>query len=116
MKQLTIKDAYSYYLNKRASLAEDGLFNTLPTALRLRLIAHTYRKEIETIDCFRKGDLPFVVDMIIKTVPVLSLKEQLVYGMCDMATEMTFILNGKIRIVVSVGDQERLIGFASQGN
>ena len=114
--KLTIKDAYAYYLNKRASLAEDGLFNTLPTALRLRLISHTYRKEIEIIDCFRKGDLPFVVDLVVRTIPVLSLKEHLVYGMHDMATEMTFVVNGKIRIVVSVGEQERLIGFASQGN
>ena len=114
--KLTIKDAYAYYLNKRASLAEEGLFDTLPTAMRIRLVSHTYRKEIEIIDILRKGDLSFVVDILVKTIPVLSLKEQLVYGMGDMATELTFVVNGKIRIVVSVGDQERLIGFASQGN
>ena len=89
-----------YYLQRKPSLAEGGLFDGLPRELLFKLIRTTFHKEIQIVDFFRKCDLAFLSQLIVHVRPYYALAGDIVYEMGDIANEMTFITRGSVGVSV----------------
>ena len=87
-----------YYLQRKQSLAEGGLFDGLPREMLYKLINTTYSREIQTIDLFRNSDIHFLAELILHVRPYHAVTGELIYEMGDIATEVSFIIRGSVRI------------------
>lgn len=92
------KEAYSYYLDRRPSLAEKGLFDMLPRALKIKVLNLKYRREIMSIDFFQTTDIAFAVKLLSHSRPYSMKYGQGIYGIGDVANELSFLIRGSVRI------------------
>jgi Ion transport protein len=92
------KEAYSYYLDRRPSLSEKGLFDMLPRALKIKVLNLKYRREIMSIDFFQSTDIAFAVKLLSHSRPYSVKYGQCIYGIGDVANELSFLIRGSVRI------------------
>lgn len=92
------KEAYSYYLDRRPSLSEKGLFDMLPRALKIKVLNLKYRREIMSIDFFQSTDIAFAVKLLCHSRPYSLKYGQCIYGIGDVADELSFLIRGSVRI------------------
>lgn len=92
------KEAYSYYLDRRPSLSEKGLFDMLPRALKIKVLNLKYRREIMSIDFFQSTDIAFAVKLLSHSRPYSLKFGQCIYGIGDVADELSFLIRGSVRI------------------
>ena len=107
------KEAYSYYLDKRPSLAEKGLFDMLPRALKIKVLNLKYRREIMSIDFFQTTDIAFAVKLLSHSRPYSMKYGQCIYGIGDVANELSFLIRGSVRITapsIVGGGRNRTVG------
>ena len=95
------KEAYSYYLDRRPSLSEKGLFDMLPRALKIKVLNLKYRREIMSIDFFQSTDIAFAVKLLSHSRPYSVKYGQCIYGIGDVADELSFLIRGSVRITAS---------------
>jgi hypothetical protein len=94
---LAIKDAYRYYLSRRPGLAEKGLFDILPQAIRLKLIERRHRNEIESIPLLRNSELAFVADLLEHAIPYQCHTGDVIYSEGDVADQVIIPLGRTTR-------------------
>jgi CRP-like cAMP-binding protein len=114
------QEAYHYYLIRRPSLSEKGLFDILPRALKIKVLNLKYRKEIMGIDIFHNFDPAFVVELLLHSKPYCMRPGEVIYGIGDVADEMTFILRGCVRMDIPCRETRtkkinNTAGFATTG-
>ena len=64
-----LQEAYSYYLTKKSSFGESGIFEDLPQPLLFKLVLQLYEKDIKKVQMFRTYDCSFVVELAINSKP-----------------------------------------------
>ena len=109
------QDAYAYYLKKKTSIAERGLFEELPVTLRHKLISHKYAREILDIHLFRNMDRAFLSQLIVHSRPSKVYPGEVIYDCGDVSQEITFILRGSVRIIINNGYKDVLAGYSTCG-
>lgn len=108
------QEAYSYYLLNRPSVAQSNFWSELPLQLRLRLVNDRFYREIQAIRLFREGDGEFVSQLIVRSKPYRVLAGQVIHDVGDVAEEISFILEGSVRITVP-GFTDVLVGCGTVG-
>lgn len=109
-----------YYLERRPSLSEKGLFDILPRALTVKVLNLKYRTELASIEMFRNSDLAFVTQLLLYSKPYFMRCGEKIYGLGDVSDELTFILRGSV--CLTVPDDKRAwrapfkpVGYATSG-
>ena len=97
---ICIQEAYLYYLQRKSSLAEGGLFEGLPADMLFKLIRSNFNREIQTVDFFRKCDPTFLSHLIVFSRPYKAHAGEMIYEMGDISDEITFIIRGRVGISV----------------
>jgi CRP-like cAMP-binding protein len=110
----TTQEAYSYYLKNRPSVAQSNFWSELPLQLRLKLVNDRFYREIQAVRLFRDGDAEFVSQLIVRSKPYRVSAGQLIHDVGDIAEEITFILEGSVRITVP-GFTDVLVGCGTVG-
>ena len=85
-------------MQRNQSCAEGGLFDGIPREMLYKLIHSTYSREIQTIDLFRTSDVHFLSELIVHVRPYHAATGEMIYEMGDIATEVSFIIRGSVRI------------------
>jgi len=92
--RIASKEAYAYYLQKKSSLGESGIFDNLPRPLLIRLVRNIYDKEVSRIELFRhgfkRGDGSFICDLVTKCHPLYHTRGEIIYDTGDLADELFF--------------------------
>jgi len=116
--RVAAKDAYTYYIKMRPSLAEGGLYDELPTALVYRLVEHMFHKEISHVTIFHNiTDRAFISRLVVHSRPYQAAFGEVVYEEKGVAECMSFIVRGSVRLTTSAGGKrESLVGYATAGN
>ena len=102
-------------MKRRPTIIEHGLYDELPPSLRHKLTGHNFFREIQSINLFRDIDQAFASQLIVRSRPYRGLSGSIIYECGDIATEMTFILQGSIRIIVNDGQKDMLAGYSTVG-
>ena len=83
-----------------------------------KLIHSTYSREIQTIDLFRTSNIHFLSQLIIHIRPYHAASGELIYEMGDIATEVSFIIRGSVRITAfglgGVGGKSRPDSYGNE--
>ena len=95
-------------------MAQSGFWTELPPQLRLKLVKDRFYREIQAIHLFRNSDLAFVSQLIVHSKPYHILAGQVIYDIGDMAEEISFVLQGSVRITVP-GFKDVLVGCGTVG-
>lgn len=108
------QEAYLYYLKERPSVAQSNFWSELPLQLRLKLVNDRFYREIQAIRLFQDGDAEFVSQLIVRSKPYKVLAGQLIHDVGDIAEEISFILEGSVRITIP-GFTDELVGCGTVG-
>ena len=107
-----------YYLRRNQSCADGDLFDGLPKEMLYKLINSTYSREIQTIDLFRTSNIHFLSQLIVHVRPYHAATGEVIYEMGDIATEVTFIIRGSVRITAfglgGVGGKSRPDSYGNE--
>ena len=95
-----MQEAYLYYLQRKSSLAEGGLFDGLPADMLFKLIRSNFNREIQVVDFFRKCEPTFLSHLIVYSRPYKAHAGEMIYEMGDISDEITFIIRGRVGISV----------------
>lgn len=63
------QEAYSYYLTKKSSFGESGIFEDLPQPLLFKLVLQLYEKDIKKVQLFCTYECSFVVELVTNSKP-----------------------------------------------
>jgi CRP-like cAMP-binding protein len=81
-------------------VAQSNFWSELPLHLGLKLVNDRFYREIQAIRLFRDGDTEFVSQLIVRSKPYRVLAVQLIHDEGDTAEEISFFLEGSVRITV----------------
>ena len=110
-----LQEAYAYYLTKKSSLGEDGIFKNLPKTLLIELINDAYSKEIKQLRIFDDCDSSFISDIYMYTRPFKVQRGQVLYRIGDLANDIILICKGHISISSFRGKKEVMNGISTTG-
>ena len=102
-------------MERRPNLSEKGLYNILSKDLKTKIANLKYRKEISRIHLFHDLDNSFVTELMISSRPYRVRTGDVIYSMNDIAKEITFVLNGSIKIIAKERNKETTSGFCTSG-
>jgi hypothetical protein len=96
--KMEAKSAYSYYLQRRPTVAESDIFDELPKHVFLKMVKNLYRLDIQAIRLFHSTDEFFMAQLIIYSKPHHAVVGDIIYGMEDVADEISFVTRGAVGI------------------
>lgn len=64
-----LQSAYSYYLQRRPTVAESDIFDELPKHVLLKMVNHLYRLDIQAVRLFHTTDEFFMAQLVIYSKP-----------------------------------------------
>lgn len=115
--RVNAKKAYSYYLIRKSSFAESGIFSEMPKDMLVKLINNIYEKEIREIQMFHQYPQRFVVELLIKAQPMQASPGEIITTHGDIGTEIIYIIHGVVRLLVPRGDIAGVVaGYATDGH
>jgi CRP-like cAMP-binding protein len=109
------KEAYTYYLQRKSSFGESGIFDGLPTQILIRLVYNIYEKEIRKIRLFNRGAHKFVVQLVVHLQPFQAYHGETIFEDGDVAHEIVFVLRGMVRMSVNNGNRDIVAGYSIEG-
>lgn len=110
-----IKDAYAFYLTKKSSFGESGIFEELPPNLLNRLVMSIYSREVHRINLFKICDENLVVKLVIEMKPFQALPGMKIIEKGDVADEVIFILRGLVQFTTIGYTKRRVLNEHSEG-
>ena len=114
--RLASMEAYSYYVGRRPTIAETGLFDRVPETMRANLVSHQFKSEIDAIKIRNILSRPFLVDLITVARPYSCESGAVIYNRGDVATEFSFLLIGKVTYWISGVHGEHVVGMSTNGD
>ncbi len=108
--------AYSFYLQKKSSFKEAGIFESLPPYILSELVFRLYESDISKISLFRTLDPSFVVHIVIHCRPCQAQAGDVIYYEGDICNDIIFLKEGHIRIYTHDGQKQIMTGYVSEGD
>lgn len=109
------KEAYTYYLQRKSSFGETGIFDGLPSQILIRLVYNIYEKEIRKITLFNNGAHMFVVQLVVHLQPFQASHGETIFEDGDVSHEIVFVLRGMVRLSVNDGNKDIVAGYSIEG-
>jgi CRP-like cAMP-binding protein len=110
------KEAYSYYLTKKSSFGESGIFDDLPQPLLFRLVLQLYEKDIKKVQLFCTYECSFVVTLVTNCKPFQATHGEVIFNQGDVSKEIVFVPAGMVRLSVATGSGHHILcGFVTEG-
>jgi CRP-like cAMP-binding protein len=87
------------------------------------MVSASYHRDIQAIRMFRTGDEAFIAALVVHSKPHHAVAGDVIYGMGDVADEISFVTRGAIRITVpnsgvpgnNEKSKESLLGYITAG-
>lgn len=113
---LVLQEAYSYYLTKKSSFGESGIFEDLPQPLLFKLVLQLYEKDIKKVRLFCTYECSFVVTLVINSKPFLAAHGEVIFNQGDVCKELVFLPAGMVRLSIATGSGKNILcGFCTEG-
>ena len=118
--KIAARDAYGYFLAKKSSFAESGIYNDLPPNLLNKLVLSIYSTEVHRILMFRNCDENFVVKLITSSKPFQALPGTMIVEKGDVPDELMFVMRGLVQFTTvgyteSDGVVDAVTGYSTEG-
>lgn len=118
--KMTAKEAYGYFLARKSSFGERGIYNDLPPNLLNKLVLSIYSSEVHRILMFKKCDENFVVKLITNSKPFQALPGTMIVEKGDVPDELMFIMRGLVQFTTvgyteNDGVVDAVTGYSTEG-
>ena len=80
-----------------------------------KFIVQSYDKELQQITFFKRCDISFLSSIISHSVPYQTKLGEIIYNSGDVASEISFITSGSVRITINDGVKETTVGYCQNG-
>ncbi len=103
--KIKTKEAYAYYLNKKSSFGESGIFSELPKPVLYKLVFQLYKSDFQAVKLLKTYDAAFVVDLVIHARPFQAVKDEIIFAEGDVCNDIVLISRGRTVTVHSQPEQ-----------
>jgi len=118
--KVAARDAYGYFLGRKSSFGETGIFTDLPPNLLNKLVLSIYSTEVHRIHLFKDCDENFIVKLVIHSKPFQAMPGTLIVEKGDVPDEIMFVMRGLVQFT-TVGYTEldgvvdAVTGYSTEG-
>ena len=111
-----LQEAYAYSIARRSPFMDPGnVMLELPDKMLLELANNIFANEVQSIQAFSELGSEFIMKLIMFSRHSTCKCGDVLYGFGDISEEISFILDGTIRISTHIKGQEIIAGYIRAG-